>query len=73
MKISVAVKTNAKKEEVLQVSDTSFKVCVKELPREGLANEAVCRLLAKYYGIAPSRITIVKGATSKRKIVEILY
>lgn len=73
MKISVTVKTNAKKEEVLKLSEASFKVCVKEPPREGLANEAVCRLLAKYFDKAPARITIVKGATSKRKIVEILY
>ena len=40
-------------------------------PVEGRANEAVCRLLAKALGIAPTRLTVVRGARGRDKAVRI--
>ena len=48
-----------------------FEVCVKELPEEGRANEAIIKVLAKYFNIAPSRIELVGGKRSKQKVFEI--
>lgn len=72
MKIFVKAKANAKKEQVETVDATHFVVQVKESPIQGKANRAIMNVLAKYFNIAPSRIKIVSGSSSKQKILEIL-
>lgn len=39
--------------------------------RAGKANLAVTELLARYFAIPKSRITIIRGHTSRRKIIEL--
>jgi uncharacterized protein (TIGR00251 family) len=71
MKISVKVKPRAREEKIEKLSDTEFIVSVKTLPEKGAANEAVINLLADYFRISRSRVAIVRGATSRKKIIEI--
>jgi len=71
MKVSVVVKPNARKESVETLTDGSLRVCVNASPREGLANEAVVRLLAEHFEVAKSSIHIVSGKRGKKKLVEI--
>jgi uncharacterized protein len=40
-------------------------------PVDGKANEALCRLVAKAAGVAPSKVTIVRGHTSRDKVLEV--
>jgi len=40
-------------------------------PDKGKANEALIRLLAKHLGLAPSHLKIVRGHTSRNKLIEI--
>jgi uncharacterized protein len=40
-------------------------------PVDGKANAALCRLLAKALGVAPSRVTIVRGQTTRDKVVRV--
>lgn len=70
-RLFVAVKTKAKKIGVEQVDDTHFKVAVKEAPDKGKANEAVIKALAKFLGVAPSRLAIASGHTSRQKVIVI--
>ena len=72
MKITVTAKPRARKEEVIQIDQTHFKVSVKEPPIDGKANEAVERALAAFYDTAPSNVRVVSGHTAKKKIIEIL-
>ena len=44
---------------------------VRAAPREGEANAALVRLLAKAAGVAPGRVAIVGGATARIKRVKI--
>lgn len=71
MKISVTVKPNAKEEKVVPQDDGGFVVAVKAPSREGKANARLPKVLAAYFGVAPSCVRIVSGASSRRKIVEI--
>jgi uncharacterized protein len=48
-----------------------LKIAVTAAPEDGKANEAVTALLAKEWGVAKSAISVVAGATDRRKIVEI--
>ena len=40
-------------------------------PADGKANAALCRLLAKTLGVAPSRVEIIRGHTAREKTVRI--
>ena len=40
-------------------------------PVDGRANDAVCRLVAKAAGIAPSRVSILKGQMARDKVVRV--
>jgi len=71
MKISVMVKPRSKQEKVEKADDV-YIAYVKEPPIENRANEAVIKLLADYFNIAKSRVSVLHGAKSKRKVVEIV-
>ena len=70
MKVRVKVIPNSKTEEVI-TEDDSFLVKVKEPPREGKANRAVVKLLAQYFKIPQSSVTISSGFKSRNKVVEV--
>ncbi len=72
MKISVHIKPNSRhREEVVKNDDDTLTVYVKAPAIEGRANAAAIKLLAKHFKVSPSRVKLVRGATSKYKIFEI--
>lgn len=68
MKINVRVKTRSKIEKVIQVGPDQFEVCVGTPPIEGRANERVIELLAKHFGVAKSKVSLLRGEKSKLKV-----
>jgi len=72
MKIFVKAKPNSKKEFVEKISETNLIVAVKEPPRDGKANRAIAKALVLYFNVAPSRINLISGFSSKQKVFEIL-
>ena len=72
MKISVHLKPNSRhREEVIPNDDGSLTIYTKAPAIEGRANLAAGKLLAKYFGVAPSRVKLLRGATSKYKVFNI--
>lgn len=72
MKISVYIKPSSRhREEVVKNDDETLTVYTKAPAIEGRANAAVIKLLAKYFKVAPSKVKLTRGATSKYKIFEI--
>ena len=78
MKIFVKVKPSAKIEKVekmperlIDKNEANFKVGVKEPAKEGKANKATIKALAKHFGVSKSDVNIVFGALAKQKIIEI--
>lgn len=72
MKISVYIKPNSRhREEVVKNDDDTLTVYIKAPAIEGRANAAAIKLLAKYFGVASSKVKLVRGAASKYKIFEI--
>jgi uncharacterized protein len=66
--ISVRVKPGSRKGPLVETgADGELTVYVREPAVEGKANEAVVRLLAKHLGVAPGRLDLVSGATSRVK------
>lgn len=62
----------ASRDELLGwTEEGTLRVRVMAPPVGGAANVALIRLLARRLGVAKNRISIVSGATSRNKIVEI--
>jgi uncharacterized protein len=40
-------------------------------PVDGKANDALCRLIAKKAGVAPSKVSVVRGHTAREKVVRV--
>ncbi len=69
--IRVKVTPRASRNELLPLPDGSFVAKVTAPPADGEANRAVIRLLADYFAVAPSRIQLIAGRTSRQKVFEI--
>jgi len=48
-----------------------LRIRVRAAPEAGKANEAVCRLLAHALGFPRSALAVVRGASSREKLVQI--
>ena len=72
MKISIHLKPNSRhREEVVVGDDGVLTIYTKAPAIESRANLAAAKLLAKHYGVAPSRVKLVRGAASKYKVFEV--
>lgn len=69
--IFARVKANAKRAVVKQIDSAHFEVRVKELAREGRANDAVLTALAQHFKIGKSKLKIIMGVRSKQKMIEV--
>ncbi|CCB89456.1 MAG: DUF167 domain-containing protein [Simkania sp.] len=67
----VKVTPKAAKNEIIGWEGELLKVRLTAAPEKGKANEALITLLSKKLKIAKSRIHILKGETSRQKLVEI--
>lgn len=70
MEFFIRAKPNAKKEAVEQIDEAHFVVRVIETPEGGKANKAIIKILAEYLKAAPSRFMVIKGQTSRDKIIQ---
>lgn len=52
----------------IEVDGTLIRVYVTVVPEDGKANAAVQAALAEALGLAKSRLTLVRGATSRDKV-----
>jgi uncharacterized protein len=72
MIIRVKVIPKASKDEVAgQMEDGTWKIKVTAVPEKGKANAAVCELLAAYFKVPITRVSVVSGQTSSFKHVRI--
>ena len=72
MKISVHLKPNSRhREEVVVGDDGVLTIYTKAPAIEGRANLAAVKLLAKHFGVASSKVKLVRGAASKYKVFEV--
>ena len=72
MRISARLKPNSRhREEVVLGDDGSLTIYTKAPAIEGRANLAAVKLLAKHFGVALSKVKLLRGATSKYKVFEV--
>lgn len=71
LKIQVKVIPNSKEAKIKEESEKILKVKVDAPAREGKANKRLIEILARHFSKPKTSIKIVKGLTSKNKVVEI--
>ena len=64
--------TPGARSEGIEIAGERVLVKVRAKPQDGAANEAVLGLLGKALGVATSRLQLLRGATSRDKLVQIL-
>lgn len=69
---NLAIRANpGARSEGIMIESGRVIVKVRAKPQEGAANLAVIRLVALALGVAPSRVTLLRGATSREKLLRI--
>jgi uncharacterized protein (TIGR00251 family) len=69
--VEVKVEPRSSKRGIAGVMENALKVKLTAPPVEGAANEQLIEVLSEAFGIKKSDITIIRGQSSKRKVVEI--
>jgi uncharacterized protein (TIGR00251 family) len=69
--LRVRVQPRASRNEIVGERDGALVVRLTAPPAEGRANKALCRLIARHLGIAPSRVTLLRGQKARDKVVRI--
>lgn len=71
VRIRVHVQPRAAKTSIAGMHDGSIKIRLAAPPVDGAANAALIEFVADRFGIAKSRVRLVSGASSRRKVLEI--
>lgn len=72
-KIKIRVVPMSSTNEIVgAMADGALKIKLMAAPVAGKANAALQKLLADYFKIATSRVSIIRGQKSKTKLVKII-
>ena len=71
MRVKVRVTANSKEARVTRMDESSYEVRVDENAVGGKANRRLVEILADHFQVPKSKITIVRGAKSREKVVEV--
>ena len=69
-RVAICVTPGARTES-LTLDEGALAAKVRAKPQDGVANEAVRKILAAAYGVPPSRVELLRGATSREKLLRI--
>ena len=69
--VPVAVQPRARKDGIAGEIDGALKVRITAPPVEGAANRRLERFLADAFGLPRSRVRVVAGGSSRRKLVRL--
>ncbi|MDH5696292.1 MAG: DUF167 domain-containing protein [Dehalococcoidia bacterium] len=70
-KISLRVYPSAARNEVVDFTDGVFRVKVSAPPVKGKANRELLAFLSQTLGVGKSSLTIIKGHTSRNKVIAV--
>jgi len=69
--LELKVQPRARHNSVEGLHDGALKVRITAPPVDDKANDALCRWLAEDFGVVRAGVTVLRGATSRSKVVEI--
>jgi uncharacterized protein (TIGR00251 family) len=69
--LHVRLQPRARRDEVVGERAGAIVIRVAAPPVDGKANAALCALVARAAGLPPSRVSVVRGRTSRDKVVRV--
>jgi uncharacterized protein len=69
--IEVRLRPRGHRDELLGMREGVLQARVTAPPVDGKANRALCKLVAKRAGVAPSRVSVVRGEKSRDKTIRV--
>ena len=70
-RISIYVQPRASKTEIAGMHDGCTKIRLAAPPVDGAANAALVEFIAERLNIAKSKVRVVTGSSSRRKVIEV--
>lgn len=67
--ISVKVRPRARERKLEEIAPAEYRMSVLSPPAQGRANKEVIEILASAFALPKSRVKIIKGEKSRRKVV----
>lgn len=71
LRINVKVKPNSRSNDVVMLDNNLFEVNVSVPPEKGKANKKVIELLAEYFKVPKTSVSLIRGQSSRQKVFEI--
>lgn len=68
-RIRVHLRPRGHRDELIGIEAGVLVARVSAPPVDGRANRALCRLIAKRAGVAPSRVSVLRGERSRQKLI----
>ncbi|GMW03531.1 MAG: hypothetical protein AMXMBFR84_46650 [Candidatus Hydrogenedentota bacterium] len=69
--MTVRVQPRASREAIQVENDGRIRIAITAAPMDGEANTALCRLVAKAFGLPKRCVSVAHGAHSRDKIVRL--
>ena len=69
--LPVKVVPRASRDRIVGELQGALKVTVAAAPEAGVANRAVCRVIAEALDVRPQQVTVTSGHAAPRKVVRI--
>jgi uncharacterized protein (TIGR00251 family) len=69
--VTVRLQPRARRDEVVGERAGAIVIRVTAPPVDGKANAALCAFVARAAGVPPSRVSVVRGQTSRDKVVRV--
>lgn len=70
-RIMVRLRARSRADELLGIRDGVLHARVSAPPVDGRANRALCRLIADRAGVAPSKVSVLRGQRSRDKLIRV--
>jgi hypothetical protein len=70
-RIEVRLRPRGHRDQLMGMADGVLLARVAAPPVDGRANKALCRMIAKRIGMAPSKVSVVQGEKSRNKLVRV--
>jgi uncharacterized protein len=69
--LPIRLQPRARRDEVVGERAGAIVIRVTAPPVDGKANAALCGFVARAANVAPSRVTVVRGQTSRDKVIRV--
>ncbi|HAT1596852.1 TPA: DUF167 domain-containing protein [Legionella pneumophila] len=71
VEIAIYAKPNAKKTQLIAITDDRLHIALHAKPHEGEANKELLFLISQFFKIPKTQIDLIKGKNSRHKLIRL--